>query len=59
MTDENVRELLAELDAGETLNNVIIHAIERGRTQGYDKGWHVGFMQAKEESGWAQNAAQS
>jgi hypothetical protein len=57
MTDESVRELLAELDAGETLDNVIIHAIERGRTQGYNTGWHVGFMQAKEESEWSTNAS--
>lgn len=52
MDDEKVRELLAELDAGETLDNVIVHALERGRTEGYSKGWHVGWMQAKEEAEW-------
>lgn len=54
---DDVRELLAELDAGETLDNVIIHALDRGREKGYQSGWQVGYLQACDEAEWRMEAA--
>jgi flagellar biosynthesis/type III secretory pathway protein FliH len=59
LVNDTVRELLAELDAGDTLDNVIVKAIERGRTQGYQTGFQVGFLQACDEAEWRVEAAKN
>jgi hypothetical protein len=57
MSDKDiVRELLAELDAGETMENVILHALDRGRVYGYNKGMQVGYLQSCDEFEWQREA---
>jgi hypothetical protein len=57
MAVDDVRELLAELDSGETLDNVIFHALERGRVAGYQKGFSLGYLQACDEAEWSKERA--
>jgi hypothetical protein len=49
---EDLRELLAELENGATLITVLTHAMERGRTQGYQHGQQAGYLQACDEAEW-------
>lgn len=57
MTSEDlVRSLLADLDAGDTIDNVILKAFEKGQTTGYPKGFQAGYLQACDEAEWRINS---
>ena len=55
--EEEVQELLASLDAGETLDNVIFQAYSRGQDKGYTKGFQLGYLQACDEQERVREAA--